>query len=154
MKRKTNKKIISEVLSVQAKHEKLRREAYLELSVLEEYFSKRRTDRIEILSEILKHLEAYQKEKSYFGLRGILIGLTTVIFAYLFNTHILEELIAKENNGNLFIQTVTITLISLGLYFIATSHQFFGDLKIRKEIYKTEYMIKIVQDRLDILRSN
>ncbi|MGD6876147.1 hypothetical protein [Bacillus sp. OG2] len=154
MRRKTKKKIISEVSSVQAKHEKLRREAYLELSALEEYFSKRRTDKIEILSEILKHLEAYQKEKSYFGLRGIFIGLTTVIFAYLFNTHVVEELIAKGNEANLLIQTVTITLVSLGLYFIATSPQFFGDLKIRKEIYKTEYMIKVVQDRLDTLRSN
>ncbi|MGD6879282.1 hypothetical protein [Bacillus infantis] len=153
MKRKSKKRIISEVYNVQAKHEKLRREAYLELSVLEEYFSKRRSDKIEILSEILKHLEAYQKEKSYFGLRGILIGLTTVIFAYLFNTHILEGLIAKGNEANLIIQTVTITLLSLGLYFIATSHQFFGDQKIRKEIYKTEYMIKVVQDQIDTLRS-
>lgn len=96
-KRKIKKKIINN----QEKYKKLREKARDELNVLVDFLGKGRLDDLTTYTEIKKHLEAHQKEIAYFGLRGILIGLVTAIFVYLFITQIISNIGVHELGNKL-----------------------------------------------------
>ncbi|WP_223592376.1 hypothetical protein [Neobacillus bataviensis] len=143
------------------KYEKLRKNAHNELKILETYFGKRQIDQIKIYSDILRHLEATQKEISYFGLRGVYIGLATAIFVYIFNTQIAQNLVQSNTDilGNQLlgyilnlIGAIITIIVFLLLYFLATGDIFISDWKRRNQIYINEYMIKLVQEKIDELK--
>jgi hypothetical protein len=158
MNKRKMTKIKYKILNDQEKYKKLREKARFELAVLEEYFGKGRLDQLTIYSEIKKHLEAHQKELSYFGLRGVFIGLATAIFVYLFNTQLTPHL-GQLDLGNQLISyiinqivAIIVVVLFLSLYFIMTGDFFISDWNRRNQIYKNEYMIKQVEDRIEEIK--
>jgi hypothetical protein len=154
MNKRKMTKIKNTILTNQEKYKKLREKARFELTVLEEYFGKGRLDKQTIYTEIKKHLEAHQKEISYFGLRGVIIGLATAIFVYLFNTQITPHL-GQFDFGNQLLSyiinqifAIIVVMIFLSLYFIMAGDFFISDWNRRNQIYKNEYMIKLVDERI------
>ncbi len=151
------KKMKKNIQHSQKKYKRLREKARVELSVLEEEFGKGRLDQISIYSEIKKHLEAHQKEISYFGLRGVIIGLATAIFGSLFTNQILPNL-GKGNDksfeNNIFnyvlnlIGGITVIVIFIFLFLMATGDIFLADVNRRKQIYINEYMLKLVEEKM------
>jgi len=155
-KRKKNK-VKNKILNNQNKYKNLRNIAQNELSVLEGYFGKDKLDDLTICIEIKKHLEAYQKEINYFGLRGIIVGLVTAIFVYLFNTHIIPNIGKFVLDNKLYsyffnqFAVIIVILICLSFYFLATLQFFIPDSKRRNQIYINEYMIKLVEEKIDTI---
>jgi hypothetical protein len=162
MNKRKMPKLKNKILRNQEKYKKLREKARFELTVLEEYFGKNRLDQLTIYSEIKKHIEAQQKEMSYFGLRGVMIGLVTAIFVYLFNNEIMPNLnIGDGEIGNQIynyilnqIGAVIAVIIFFFLYLIATGDTFIADWQRRNQIYINEYMIKLVEEKIDRITDN
>lgn len=154
IKRKKNK-AENKILNNQEKYKKLRNKARGELSVLEGYFGKDKLNDLTICNEIKKHLEAHQKEINYFGLRGIIIGIVTAIYVYLFNTQITPNIGHFVLDNPIFsyiinqFAVIIVILIFLALYFLATLDFFISDSKRRNQIYINEYMIKLVEEKID-----
>ena len=157
MKTKKLKKFRNKVLDNQVRYDLRRKEAYQEIKVLEEYFGKRQIDQDRIFTDILLHLEAAQKELSYTGYRGVVLGLVTAVFLYAFNTQIMPTLtsITIPNEGNYFLNASVIMLFEtivfilfFVIYLIGTSSAFIEDRKRRKQIYINEYLIKLVQMKI------
>lgn len=155
-----NSKVENKILSKQEKYKKLRKKARIELKVLEDYFGKEKLDDLTVYTEIKKHLEASQKEISYFGLRGIVIGLITTIFVYLFNTQINQN-IGQVNAGNWLssyiinqIVAIIVVLFFLCIYFLTTSDFFISDWSRRNQIYINEYIIKLVEEKIVAINDN
>ncbi|MFB3168469.1 hypothetical protein P5G62_015230 [Neobacillus sp. 179-C4.2 HS] len=156
MNKRKARRIKKKILNNQGKYKKLREKARFELTVLEEYFGKSLLDELTIYYEIKKHLEANQKEISYFGLRGVIVGLATAIFVYLFNSQIIPNLgqlnLGKENQIFSYILNqigaIFAIIIFLVLYFITTADFFIADWKRRNQIYINEYMIKLVEEKI------
>ncbi|MFB3164739.1 hypothetical protein ABLO26_25595 [Neobacillus sp. 179-J 1A1 HS] len=154
MNKRKKSRIKNKILNNQEKYKNLRDKARIELSVLEEYFGKSRLDQLTIYFEIKKHLEANQKEISYFGLRGVIVGLITAIFVYLFNTQIIPNLGQLDSENQLFsyilnqIGAILATIIFLLLYFITIGDFLIADWKRRNQIYINEYLIKLVEEKI------
>lgn len=154
--RRKNKKLEEAILSEQNGYEKLRKQAYRELLVLEEYFGRRKVDQISIYLDIKKHLEASQKYTSYTGYRGVFLGLITTIFVYMLTTGVLNKLfnirLSLDNYFSeaiaLIIVTPVIVLTFLAMYFLGTIHFFLDDRKRRKQLYINEYMIMLLAERI------
>ncbi|CRK80321.1 hypothetical protein [Neobacillus massiliamazoniensis] len=150
------------ILNQQYKYEKLRKHAYKELKVLEEHFSKRQVDKGKIYSDILIHLQAYQKEISYNGLRGVTLGILTTILVYIFNTGVIAQLLKIKISMNhwvaeaigLIFGTIILGLYFLCMYFLGAGHFFIEDIKRRKQIYVNEYLIKIVEEKIEAIKNN
>lgn len=157
MKKRKISKIRNKILDNQDKYKKLREKARIELTVLEEYFGKSSLDDLTIYTEIKKHLEAHQKEISYFGLRGILIGIITAIFVYLFNTQLTPHIGEVELGSQLWtyiinqIVAIIVILIFLSVYFISTIDFFISDWNRRNQIYINEYIIKLVEEKIEAI---
>ena len=158
MKRRKNDKIKNTIISKQVKYEKLRKKAHFELKVLKGYFGKRQIDQLKVKRDILKHLEANQKEVAYFGLRGVFIGLAVAIFVYLFNTEIIPNLNHSETeilgNGIIsflsnIIGAIFAVIIFLFLFLLATRDFFLSDNKRREQIYINEYIIQLVEEEIN-----
>lgn len=148
------KKFKNTVLDNQERYDLLRKKAYQELKILEEYFGKRQINQRKIYTDILMHIEAAQKELSYTGFRGVLLGLITAVFLYAFNTQIFPILIKIKIpvEGNYFLNASIIIIFEsiififfIVLYFITTGSTFWEDKKRRKQIYINEYLIKLVE---------
>lgn len=157
MKRSTNK-FAKEILEKQEKYENYRKIAYKELRVIEEYFGKRKSNRKDILWDILIHLEAHQKELSYSGHRGVVLGVITSILVYIFNTGIMKELLENKINAHwiieytvIFVTSLIVSIFFIVMFFVATGHFFRDDKKIRKQIYINEFIIKFVKKEYDDL---
>lgn len=151
-------KLETEILSEQKKYDKLRKDAYKEMQILEEYFGKRKTIRKHVLWEILIHLEARQKDLSYTGNRGVILGVVSSVLVYIFNTGILSELITNEVIGLWYVRFIAIIVTSstvgaafMILYTMGTKHFFNEERKIRNQIYINEYLIKLVKEEYDQL---
>jgi len=152
-------KLRKSILDKQKGDEKLRKRAYQELKILEEYFGKRNTNRKDILWHIYLHLEADQKELTYSGNRGVLLGVITTMLLYIFNTGILAKMIETDIKvdswitkaiGMIFI-SITVVIFFIIMYFLAVGHFFRDEKKVRKQIYINEYLIKLVKAEYDKL---
>ncbi|MEK4083781.1 hypothetical protein [Psychrobacillus sp. FSL K6-1415] len=127
--------------------------------MLVNYFGNGRLDDLTIYTEVKKHLEAHQKEIAYFGLRGILIGLVTAIFVYLFNTQIISNIGGHELGSQLSsyiinqIVVIIVFIIFLLIYFITTVDFFIADRNRRNQIYINEYMIKLVDEKIEAINN-
>ena len=167
MRRKNiDKKRKSEFNRVTKKLEKkliLREQANKELDILINILSKEIRSEKEVWEEILSLLEADQKELNYFGYRGVLVGIVAVIFTSFFTTYVLPTIIdASEVLNNLefnfkmviIVVALTILVIILLLLWSGVLWQlmtvFFSKEKmIRDQIYINEYLIKVIQRKID-----
>jgi ABC-type uncharacterized transport system fused permease/ATPase subunit len=160
MRKKNKVKLI--ILQEQKKYEKLRKRAHLELEILEEYFGKRQTYKINIYVDIKRHIEAIQKDISYTGHRGILLGILTGFLVYIFQTGILAPLLkTKFTTDNYLLEALSVIIITLVLvvfficmYFISASQFFWEDRKRRNQIYINEYLIKFLEEKIEELKNN
>lgn len=154
------KRLRKGIIDNQSQYEKLRKKAHFELIVLEEYFGKWLVDKEKIYSEIQRHLEANQKELTYNGLRGVILGILTTILVYIFNTGIIAPLLKlKLSISNwvadaigIVIGTMILGIFFLTLYFLGAGQFFIDDLKRRKQLYINEYMLKIVQEKIQEIK--
>jgi hypothetical protein len=152
-KAKRLQRLNDQVLRDQKRYKKLRNTAHNELRILEEYFGRTCTDNRLVCQQILFHLNASQKEISYFGLRGIFVGIIAAIFTYGFNSLVLPMLLEtlKKNVIGGFLFIIIITIIFILLFFMATWEYFSIDRKRRTQLYINEYMIELIKEKFDNL---
>jgi hypothetical protein len=145
MKKRKSIRIKNKTLDKLAKYEKLQRKAYFDLLVFEENYRKWNIEPKKVFLEIKKHLEAQQKEVSYFGFKGFTIGLIAALIVYVFSTQIpIKFLGLKDLAGSWFIEMASL-VIGLALIILYS----FIDWKIRKQIYIREYMIKLIDEKIE-----
>ncbi|QTD40614.1 hypothetical protein [Sporosarcina sp. Te-1] len=166
MKRKKNRIRKKEFKRITKKHEQkllLRQQAIKEVDILINLLSEEISCEEKLLKEAIFHLEAKQKELTYFGYRGIFVGVVVVILTNFFTTQGLPtmyKILNEINNINsIFEKTVyyivaVVVIIILALLFGFALWQslvpFFGnDKEIREQIYMNEYMIKILQNKME-----
>ncbi|SDN56682.1 hypothetical protein [Bacillus sp. OK048] len=162
MSRSKEVKFRNNILNQQDKYEKLRKTAFKELKILEEYFGKRTVDQIQIYRNILKHLEATQKEISYNGVRGVTLGILTTVLVYIFNTGVIASLLKmKISLGSWIIEAIAMIIATfilfvyfLVMYFFGASSFFIEDMKRRKQIYINEFLIKTIEEKLEEIKDN
>ncbi|MED1202371.1 hypothetical protein [Heyndrickxia acidicola] len=145
MKKRKSLTIKIKALRKHANYEKLQRKAYFDLLVLEEYYGKWNIEQKKVFLEMKKHLEAQQKADSYFGFRGFTIGLIVALIVYLFIVQIPTKfLFLKELSGSWFLKTAgaVIGLVLIILYS-------FIDRERRKQIYIREYMVKLIDEKIE-----
>jgi hypothetical protein len=140
----------NKILDKHAKYEKLQRKAYFDLLVLEENYGEWNIEPKKVFLEIKKHLEAQQKEASYFGFRGFTIGLIAALIVYVFSLQIPTKFLGlKDLAGSWFLKMAGV-VIGLALIILYS----FIDWKIRKQIYIREYMIKLIDEKIEEIKAN
>ncbi|RXI96305.1 hypothetical protein DS745_21490 [Anaerobacillus alkaliphilus] len=148
-------KLSNNILYNQVRYKNLRSRAGDELKILEEYFGKNFTSERLKYQSILFHLTAYQKEISYFGLRGVFVGVIAAILTYGFNTVILSEILKVSEETKLagFITAILSTIIFVLIFYITLWEPFSIDRKRRDQLYINEYMIELVKDKINTIDS-
>ncbi|WP_147057685.1 hypothetical protein [Sporosarcina luteola] len=151
------------------KHEQklhLRHQAVKELDILINLLSKETECEQKVLKEAMFHLEAEQKELTYFGYRGIFIGVVVVILTSFFTNQglpIMYDFLYRINDLSsvfemavyyiVLVFIILILVVLFGFILWQTLIPFFGnDKEIREQIYKNEYMIKILQNKIQELK--
>lgn len=170
MKRKKGNRIRKkEFKRITKKHEQkllLRQQAVKELDILINLLSKEIECEEKMLKEANFHLEAKQKELTYFGYRGIIVGVVVAVLTSIFTSTgfpIVLDAIEKVDQLNSVFEKIIHFLIAVLLIltlvimcafvFRQSLTPFFGDDKeIRDQIYINEYMIKIVRSKIDKMK--
>ncbi|MGM0844995.1 MAG: hypothetical protein ACQEUT_08460 [Bacillota bacterium] len=139
------------VIMKQKKYKELRRLAHEELSILKEHYQSVSIYEEEVLRYILYHLTASQKEISYFGLRGIFVGMIAAIFTFSFNGSIYPQLVKLIDSNAIagFILSVIMPIIFFSLFLLAVWEPFWSDKKRRDQLYINEYMIELIKKELE-----
>lgn len=144
---------------------KLRLKAKEELKILIDLFSRDNDNETDAFKEIKFHLEASQKELTYFGFRGITIGIIVVLLTNIIITKGLPIMFdISEQLGKFqslleksiwFAFIVVMAMLLIGFFMVAF-YQFASPIlrkekKIREQIYINEYMIKMVEEKIKLL---
>jgi hypothetical protein len=150
MKKRKSVRIKNKTLDKHAKYEKLQRKAYFDLLVLEENYGKWNIEPKKVFLEIKKHLEAQQKEISYFGFRGFTIGLIAALIVYVFSLPIPANFLGLKALAGSWVIKMAGLVISLVLIILYS----FIDWKRRKQIYTKEYMIKLIDEKIEEIKAD
>lgn len=149
------------ILNKQKDYHKLRRRAHAELAIIEEYFGSRTSDKLTIYTDIINHLKASQKHIAYTGFRGILLGLVTTIFVYLFTKGVINNLLDNKGTYQVYTDAIPliiaislIVIIFLAMYFLGTSHFFLDDNKRRNQLYINEYIIHLLEGKISEIKDS
>lgn len=141
---------------------RLRSKADDEFKTLLQLFSIDNNSDIEVLKEIKFHLEASQKEVTYFGYRGIVIGVIVAVLTSTVTTQVLPLIFDMSNQiyeqqtvieilvfSIVVIIITTILFVMVSLLSLQIVYPFFkGDKEIRDQIYINEYMIRVVEEKI------
>ena len=143
--------------------QKLRNKAKEEFKFLLELFEKDSNSELEAFKEIKNHLYATQKELTYFGYRGIMVGFIIVILTNILTTRGLPKILDMIDRVNEFTNIIEkivsffILLVFLMLFLLffslffwqMVSPFFINERGIREQIYMNEYMIYIVEEKIE-----
>jgi hypothetical protein len=143
-------KLSKHIYSEQKKYNKLRNAAHDQLVILEEYFGRNSSNKEFIYQQILLHLYSSQKEISYFGLRGVIVGVIATIFTFGFNSMIVPELIKLIEINKIagLFSTTLISIIFFLLFLYMVREPFILDRNRRNQLYINEYMIELVKEKI------
>lgn len=144
---------------------KQRLKAKIELNILVNLFSSDIESELDTFKEIKFHLEASQKELTYFGFRGITIGIIVVILTNLITNKGLPIIFDISEQMDKFptlldktimFAVLIITVMILTGVFVFAYYQFASpflnsEKKIREQLYINEYMIKMVEEKIKFL---
>lgn len=140
----------------------LRLKAKEELKILVELSSSVNDSELEVYNEIKFHLEASQKGLTYFGFRGIAIGIVVLIVTNVITTKgvpIIFNISEQIDDFSSFLEkslifalliavVMVITLISMFILHQVTLPFRQSEKEIREQIYINEYMLKIVEEKI------
>ncbi|MFA9556795.1 hypothetical protein ACERII_05805 [Evansella sp. AB-rgal1] len=135
---------LKRIATEQKQYKKLRNKGHEELDMLEEYFGNSYSDSYSTYKSILFHLQAQQKEKSYFGLLGVVIGILVAIFSFGFTLFI------SISQVGIIDDPILISGISI-LIFLFVISGYRADKKRRNQLYINEYMIALVKEKMALL---
>ena len=150
VKIKSVKKKRRNIYLAQKNYKKLRSEAHLQLDILEGYFGRNTLNKALVYQQILLHLNSAQKEISYFGLRGVLVGVIATVFTFSFNSMVFPVLIDNIEKSKIFglLLTVLVSIFFIILFLIAAWEPFSLDRKRRNRLYINEYIIELVKEKV------